>query len=275
MNKKLEIDETVTYVKNESFSDLHLKSIKKQFKKKRRNEYMKRSILAVSCVLILITGALNLNISFAENLSEMPIIGSIVKVLTFNRIEVKDDYTAIDIEVPNLEGLKDENLQAEINKILQDRAMIVYDKTMEEAEKIKEDSKEKGFVSRIPANVSQSYRLLHQDDDYIAFQVTTLTIAASGYQTSYIYNIDLKENRLLKLSDIYEDFDDLNQKIIAEMERRNGLEESFFIEEFKGVTDETNFYVKDNQLTVVFDEYEVAAGYMGMPEIVIELKPID
>lgn len=275
MNKNLELDETMAVVKDGSFNELHLERIKKQFKRKRRIEYMKRSLLVVSCVLILITGALNLNTSFAENLSEVPFIGQIVRVLTFNRIEVNDEYTAIEIEIPNLEGLKDEKLQEEINKILENRAMLVYDKTMEEAEKIKEDSKEKGFVSSIPANVSQSYNLLLQDDDYIAFQVITMTVAASGYQTSHIYNIDLKDNKLMKLSDVYEDFDDLNQKIIAEMERRNGLDEAFFIEAFEGISEDTNFYIKDNQLIVVFDEYEVAAGYMGMPEIVIELKPIE
>lgn len=275
MNKNLELDETMAVVKDGSFNELHLERIKKQFKRKRRIEYMKRSLLVVSCVLILITGALNLNTSFAENLSEVPFIGQIVRVLTFNRIEVNDEYTAIEIEIPNLEGLKDEKLQEEINKILQKRAMLVYDKTMEEAEKIKEDSKEKGFVSSIPANVSQSYNLLLQDDDYIAFQVITMTVAASGYQTSHIYNIDLKDNKLMKLSDVYEDFDDLNQKIIAEMERRNGLDEAFFIEAFEGISEDTNFYIKGNQLIVVFDEYEVAAGYMGMPEIVIELKPIE
>lgn len=275
MNKNLELDETMAVVKDGSFNELHLKRIKKKFKRKRRIEYMKRSLLVVSCVLILITGALNLNISFAENLSEVPFIGQIVRVLTFNRIEINDEYTAIEIEIPNLEGLKDEKLQEEINKILQNRAMLVYDKTMEEAEKIKEDSKEKGFVSSIPANVSQSYNLLLQDDDYIAFQVITMTVAASGYQTSHIYNIDLKDNKLMKLSDVYEDFDDLNQKIIAEMERRNGLDEAFFIEAFEGISEDTNFYIKGNQLIVVFDEYEVAAGYMGMPEIVIELKPIE
>ena len=39
---------------------------------------------------------------------------------------------------------------------------------------------------------------------------------------------------------------------------------------FKEISPEQNFYInEENQLVIVFDEYEVASGNMGMPEFVI------
>ena len=39
---------------------------------------------------------------------------------------------------------------------------------------------------------------------------------------------------------------------------------------FKSISSEQNFYINSqNQLVIVFDEYEVAPGSMGMPEFII------
>lgn len=39
---------------------------------------------------------------------------------------------------------------------------------------------------------------------------------------------------------------------------------------FKEIDADQNFYINDqNQLVIVFDEYEVAPGSMGMPEFVL------
>lgn len=265
---KIEMSETLSLIEEDTFNSLHMKRIKKQFKRKKNAYYLKRGLLVASCGLIIFTGTLNLNGSFAETLSKVPMMGGLVKVLTFNRLTSHDSYRDIDIEIPNLEGLQDEALQIEINALLQSRAMTIYDKTMEEGNA----TEASGFISFIPANVNQGYQLLIQNETYFAFQVTTFTVGASGYMTSHVYNIDLEEQKLMVLSDVVSDFDDLNQQIIEEMNRRNDAGESFFIEDFIGVSDETNFYVKGDQLMIIFNEYEVAAGYMGMPEIVIDLK---
>ena len=44
---------------------------------------------------------------------------------------------------------------------------------------------------------------------------------------------------------------------------------------YEGISDEQNFYLnKNNNLVIVFDEYDVAPGYMGTPEFVIPQKLI-
>ncbi|MCH4887066.1 DUF3298 and DUF4163 domain-containing protein [Acidaminobacter sp. JC074] len=247
--------------------DFSLNRIKKNFHRKRRRIYMKRTGVVAASLIVLVSGILNLNLSYAERLSDIPLIGNLVQVLTFNRLVISDNAD-VDISIPKLEGLEDKALQEAINQLLMDRAMTVYDKAVEDIE-----SSQHGFVSKIPVNVQQSFRLIEQTESYISFQVITFTVGASGYATSIIYNIDLDDNKQLTLDDIYPDIDALNALIIEDMTLRNQQGESFFIEDFKGVESDQNFYIKDGNLVIVFDEYEIAAGYMGMPEI--EIGPIE
>ena len=45
---------------------------------------------------------------------------------------------------------------------------------------------------------------------------------------------------------------------------------------FKSIAPDQNFYINDeNQLVIVFDEYEVAPGSMGTPEFVIPADCLD
>jgi len=150
--------------------------------------YYRRTALVAASLMIALTGVLNFNLSYAEKMSDIPLIGNLVQVLTFNRLVIRD-HADVDMSIPKLEGLEDKALQEAINQILIDRAMQVYDQAVEDIE-----SEKNGFVTQIPVNVQQYYSLLEQTESYISFQVSTFTVGASGYESSYIYNIDLDKN---------------------------------------------------------------------------------
>ena len=64
----------------------------------------------------------------------------------------------------------------------------------------------------------------------------------------------------------------LSAEVLRQMQQRMQEDETaaYFPEELTAISPEQNFYWNaDGNLVLVFDEYTIAAGFMGMPEFVI------
>lgn len=264
------------------FEKENLTNIKNKFKEKtmkktnKTNKIIIRTLATAACISLVFVGMVNTNKTFAANLLDVPIIGNFVKLVTIDEITLNDKYREINIEIPSVEGLEITDAQEEINIILKERAIAVYDKAFENSEIIRGNSEKAGFLTSIPEMVTQSYELIRNNDDLLSFKVVTTEIKASGYETAYFYNVDIKNSKLLSLCDLFKQNYDyisvIDNEIIAQMKEKNEKEgASFFIEEFNTVDENTNFYINEKgKLVFVFNEYEIAAGYMGMPEFIID-----
>lgn len=264
--------ENLTNIKNK-FKE---KTMKKNNKSNKKNKLLIRTLATAACISLVFVGMVNTNKTLAANLLDVPILGNIVNLVTINKMTLNDKYREINIKIPSIEGLEIADAEEKINSILRERAIAVYDKAFDNSEIIREESEKEGFLTSIPEIVSQSYTLLKNDDDLLSFKVVTTEIKASGYETAYFYNVDIKNSKLLSINDLFKQNYDyisvINNEILAQMKEKNEKEEaSFFIEEFNTVDESTNFYINENsKLVVAFNEYEIAAGYMGMPEFIIE-----
>lgn len=264
------------------FTDKNLTNIKNKFKEKtmKRESKLKKIILrtfaTAACICFVFIGVVNTNIVLAANLLDVPVIGGIINLVTIDRMGLYDKYREINIEIPSIEGLENKDAQEKINSILKERAIAVYDKAVKKSEKIEKDSQKAGFLTSIPETVNQSYTLIRNSNDILSFKVVTTEIKASGYQTADFYNVDIKDGKIIAISDLFKkDYDYIsviNNEIIIKMNERIEKENAgFFVEEFKTIDDNTNFYINENgKLVIVFNEYEISAGYMGMPEFIID-----
>ncbi|MCT4595467.1 MAG: DUF3298 and DUF4163 domain-containing protein [Anaeromicrobium sp.] len=264
------------------FTNENLDNIKNKFKEKTMNKknnlkkIILRSLATAACVCVSFVGLVNTNTTFAAQLLDIPVIGTITNFVTIDKLELYDKYREINIEIPVLEGLENTKTQEEINNILKERGIAVYDKALENAEKIKDESEKAGFLTSMPELVSQNYTLIRNDNEVLSFKVVTTEIKASGYERANFYNVDLKNCKLLNINDLFKENYDyisvINNEIISKMKEAIQKEdEAYFIEEFRTIDENTNFYIREEgKLVIVFNEYEIAAGYMGMPEFIIE-----
>ncbi|WP_099191880.1 DUF3298 and DUF4163 domain-containing protein [Tepidibacter mesophilus] len=276
--------ENLDMIANElpEFTNENLTNIKNKFNEKtinkssRLKKIIRKSFITAACICSIFVGLVNANNAFAANLLDVPVLGDIVKIVTIDKLALYDKYKEINIEIPSIEGLENNDVQDEINRILKERAIAVYDNAIENSEEIKEQSQNSGFSKLMPEIVDQSYTTLTKSDDMLSFKVVTTQIKASGYETADFYNVDLKNSKLLNMSDLfnknYDYISTINNEIITKMKEEIEKEDAgYFVEEFKTIDDNTNFYInKKGKLVIVFDEYEIAAGYMGMPEFIIE-----
>lgn len=225
--------------------------------------------------------------TIAHAMEQIPIIGQLVKVVTFRDYEYESDRNMADIEVPEIkqeEQLEDSTLQenldrttAEINAEIQE----ITDQLIAEFEtNLKNDW---GYQ-----DVMVSSEVLATTPDYFTLKLNCYQGAGSGYQWNYFYTIDLNTGNRLQLKDIFQEGADyitpISDNIKLQMQERMDADESVYywlndeIDEwnFKAITDETSFYLNEKGNVVIgFNEGDVAPMYMGTVEFEIPAEVLE
>ncbi len=225
--------------------------------------------------------------TIAHAMEQIPIIGSLVKVVTFRDYEYEGDRNMADIEVPEIKAdgtLPDTALQenldrttAEINAEIQK----ITDGLIAEFEKNLKD--EMGYQDIVVKS-----EVLATTSDYFTLKLICYQGAGSGYQWNYFYTIDLKTGERLQLKDIFKEGTDyitpISDDIKRQMQARMDADENVYywlndeIEEwnFQSITDETSFYLNENGNVVIgFNEGDVAPMYMGTVEFEIPAEVLE
>lgn len=229
----------------------------------------------------------NTSATIAHAMEQIPIIGSLVKVVTFRDYEYESDRNMADIEVPEIkpelatqDNALQENLDrttAEINAEIQ----TITDNLIKEFE---DNLKSEGGYQ----DVVVKSEVLATTPDYFTLKLICYQGAGSGYQWNYFYTIDLKTGERLKLKDIFKEGADyitpISENIKLQMQERMDADENVYywlndeIEEwnFKAITDETSFYLNEKGNVVIgFNEGDVAPMYMGTVEFEIPADVLD
>ena len=125
----------------------------------------------------------------------------------------------------------------------------------------------------IPTQINVNYEITYQDDKLVSFVITKSESSASAYQEQYFYNIDIENGKELNLRDVLgENYkkmisNEINKQITERM-KKNENNLYFAADEggFSEIEDEyQDFYINENKkVTVVFQKYEIAPGYMGI-----------
>ena len=229
----------------------------------------------------------NTSATIAHAMEQIPVIGSLVKVVTFRDYEYESDRNMADIEVPEIkpelatqDNALQENLDrttAEINAEIQ----TITDNLIKEFE---DNLKSEGGYQ----DVVVKSEVLATTPDYFTLKLICYQGAGSGYQWNYFYTIDLKTGERLKLKDIFKEGADyitpISENIKLQMQERMDADENVYywlndeIEEwnFKAITDETSFYLNEKGNVVIgFNEGDVAPMYMGTVEFEIPADALD
>ncbi|KYH31776.1 anti-sigma-V factor RsiV [Clostridium tepidiprofundi DSM 19306] len=247
--------------------------------KKRSN---RKKVGAVAATVAISTGMLfagvNLNKTFAQNVGSVPVIGKIAKLFTFRDYKIHTDTLNGEIKIPAIDELKDDNLKKKINDEINKKVQEKIKEAKENAEDYKKAFLETGGKEEDfhPVSVKVGYDLKCSNENILSFTVYEYQTIASAYSEIYYYNIDLKNNKMITLKDMLgEDYKDICNKSIRKQieERKKNPDNSFFDGDmgFNGIKDDQKFYInKDGKVVIVFDKYEIAPGYMGVQEFIID-----
>ena len=248
---------------------------RKQKDKKTAVHYLLRTTQTAAAALLVITVLANTNAQTAYAMGKIPVIGAITKVVTFRTYEKQNENSEAKVEVPQIEAAKDSgisNAADQVNK-------SVEEYTNQVIAQFEEDVKRDGEEAHL--GVYTEYKVLADNNRFFTLKIETDEIMASGYQTVKIYNIDKKSDKILQLKDMFPegtDYVTLLSNAAKEVMQKNMQEDEdkvYFLNDemgadFDKIKEDQNFYIDDaGRMVLVFDEYEVAPGFMGIVEITI------
>lgn len=251
-----------------------------------------RNLTAAAATVTLCFGiTVNTNTAFAAAVSELPIIGSIARVLTVSAYIQKEDTTTISVEVPGLEYTAPGHMDISFINDFNNAAQEIADHYTARAQQEIADYKKAFFAT----GGTEEEWAQHDIDVNVQYEIksqtpTTLSLVLTAYQSwynyseeQYFFNLDLQQEKVITLKDILGDdyIQIANTSIKAQMAEQMASDEAITYwtedgeipeEAFQTITDDTHFYINETGAPViVFEKYEVAPGYMGSPEFVIPL----
>ncbi len=255
-------------------------------KKSKVITFVKAAGGAVVAAMLAITIMANSGASIANAMMKIPVIGSIAEVVTFreykNTTPDKNMYADVkipEISVTNDDGTVNEETTAQINKTIEDYTNEIIAQYEADVAEFGEEGHQ---------SVDLEYEVITDSDRLFSIRFDKLVVMASGAQSVKIYHIDKQTGEIIGLKDIFKDgvdfIDPISDNIKEQMKEQMAGDEGkmYFLESddmpgegFESITEDTTFYVNDSgKLVIVFDEYEVAPGYMGSVEFEIPTEVI-
>lgn len=266
--------------------------IKKAFKEngvniiKKSNRLKNTSILAasVAAAIVILTVGINTSPIFAETLSKVPVVGSIVKVLTLKVYTVDEDNFQANIKVPEIQGLENKELQSSLNEKYLEENKKLYEDFIKDIEDVK-------ALGGGHMGVDTGYQIKTDNDLILSIGRYFVNTVGSSSTTFQYDTIDKQKQILITLPSLFKDesyIEIISQNIKEQMLQQiksekdkvywveggnsEGIPSSEF---FEAIEQNQSFYITDSgKLIISFNKYDVAPGYMGTPEFQIPTEVI-
>ena len=254
-----------------------LKESRGNIGKKKINKKARKIFASAAIVTVILTIAVNSSSAFANTLSRVPIVGSIVKVLTFNEYTINEDRFNANIKTPAIEGLENKELENTLNTKYLEENKKLYDEFISDMK----DLKENGGGN---LGISSGYEAKTDTDKILSIGRYVVNTVGSSSTVFKYDTIDKKKEILITLPSLFKDdkyVDIISKDIKKQMIEQNkadknkfywveGINQQVPMDLFQKISKEQSFYInKENKLVISFDKYEVAPGYMGIVEFVI------
>ena len=249
----------------------------KEIRKSKSKRGFKAGIGTAAAFIFAVGVAANASPSFAYAMSDVPVMGSIVKVVTLGKYENKDGGYEIKVNTPQIEGLIDEETQEKLNEVFKDQAQSVIAAFEQDVKELKEEFGDE----TVHMGIEYNYDIKTNTDDILAIDTYTFFASGSSNSVHNYYTIDKHTGEIYTLEGLFKDGADyvtpISDYIKKEMARRNAeeggmfwVEDDEYVEGFDKIADDQNFYINaDGNIVICFAKYEVAAGAQGVPEFVI------
>lgn len=241
----------------------------------------------VAAAAVLFTAGINTSPAMAKALADVPIVGSVVKVLTFTEFTVeKDNKYEANIQVPAVKDLENEELAKSLNEKYLKEGKELYEGFMKDVEEMDKE----GLGGHL--GVDSGYEIKTDNEQILSIARYVVNTVGSSSTVMKYDTIDKQKEILLSLPMLFKNnsyvsviSENIKEQMREQMKDVDagktywvsdaGLEAEISFELFEKIQAEQNFYINnDGKLVISFDKYEVAPGYMGICDFVIPTEVI-
>ncbi len=234
--------------------------VKESIKKVDRKSIVNKKIIGSAAVLAIIFG-INISPVFADVVSDIPIVGNIVKLVTVKNYTLKKNNVEADIKVPAIEGLENKQLEENLNKEFIENGKKIYEELIEEFPSINNQMK----------YVGSDYKIKADNDSFLSIEITKEEIQASSYTTKKHYTIDKNKQIVLTLPMLFEGenyieeiSNDIKAQMIENMKKDSNLiyflesdENEEVIDSFDKIKENQDFYINNDGNLVLINDYRL------------------
>ena len=240
--------------------------------------------------VLLCVVCLNCMPDLAQALESAPVVGPVIRIADLRTYGLHWGDSSISGELPVLEdpGAVDTDSPAATAPAV-DRAEEMNEQTEAYIAQVQETFL--WYAAREYQGYTASdtgYQVLRDDEEMLSLCFYTTLNAGGSVEYSRYFTLDKRTGEVLSLSDLFVEGSDyigaISGDILRQMEEQvEAGEGDYFIpggiwpEEdcFQAIDADQSFYLDESgSLVIVFDEYEVAPGSMGMPRFVIDEQAI-
>ena len=253
---------------------------------------------AVAAAVALLIVLPNTGADIAHAMGNLPVVGKLFQVVTFRDYQYESERFDANVEIPQIvvEDVKENTGEtAESTETVQGEQTEEFRKLQETVEQVNfdidtvtdqlvEEFKESAELGESYGSLEIHHEIVTDNERYFTLKLSIYRGAGSGMESYKLYTIDKQSGRQVQLKDLFredsgyldiisEEIRDQMRALMAEDEMKAYWVDQTDIPElnWEGLKEDQNYYFDaDGNLVLVFDEYEVAPGYMGAQEFTVE-----
>ncbi|WP_186430584.1 DUF3298 and DUF4163 domain-containing protein [Clostridium sp. BSD9I1] len=242
---------------------------------------MKKSLLVFSA-LILTLLSLIINVIHPVNAHSAKLKSSSTLLYDTNntpisttKINYKEDYIEVDLNIPTLNNLKDKNIQDKINKYILNSICDLKNKT----EKLAKTDMNSSILTN-PYTVQTTYDVHYANASFLSLTIMYYEYTGGAHGISYKlpYNFNLKTSENITLGKLFKPttnyIDLINKEIQLQINKKNSVPGAIPITEFKTISNTQPFYIDGSNLVIYFQPYEIGPYVLGIQEFPIPLRKL-
>lgn len=307
MNRNHDMNELKKEYMNKEMSTQQVEAMKSAIEKAKKDQekgqkvivYRRWMAAAAGFALALIILP-NTSQTVAYAMSQIPVLGKLVEVVTFRDYEYEDDRNVADVEVPELVVVEQEEEPETVTRPLAGEAMLEEESLQQKEEELQKSMEEinaeiqtitEPFIEEFKANLEreEGYQslevkseVIHTTKEYFTLKLICFEAQGSGAEWHYYYTIDLNTGKRIQLEDLFAEGADyvtpISENVISQMREKMAEDDMNMywlddeIEElnFKAIKEDQSFYLDaEGNIVISFNEGDVAPMYMGVVEFTI------
>lgn len=252
-------------------------------KKRRFSLMIRRIVSAAAAVAVLFVAGLNTSEVFAGEMNDIPVIGTLARIFTIRSYETETEELKISVDIPSVAMIAEDlqGLEKEINEDIYAFCEQYAKEAEGRAKEYRQAFLDTGGTQEEWAeheiSIKVWYEVKAQTARYLSLTVKGAESWTSAYSEERYYNLDMETGKWVTLRDILgDDYAQIVRCSILDQIEQKRIEDEveYWPDKWKGIDDETKFYInQEHNPVVVLEKYEIAPGSEG--QLTFEIRRED
>ena len=252
-------------------------------KKRRFSLMIRRIVSAAAAVAVLFVTGLNTSEVVAGEMNDIPVIGTLARIFTIRSYETETEELKISVDIPSVAMIAEDlqGLEKEINEDIytfcEQYAKEAEGRAKEYRQAFLDTCGTQEEWAEHEISIKVWYEVKAQTARYLSLTVKGAESWTSAYSEERYYNLDMETGKWVTLRDILgDDYAQIVRCSILDQIEQKRIEDEveYWPDKWKGIDDETKFYInQEHNPVVVLEKYEIAPGSEG--QLTFEIRRED